>query len=337
MDQGSKRIWISIIIPVYNVKAYLRQCVQSILSQGNFDGAYEMILVDDGSLDGSGQICDAFGQQYPLIRVLHQKNAGLGAARNAGIRAAVGEYLLFVDADDWIGAGSLKRIFRELEREPADVYFLDSYKYFAQGYQRPMNDRRLQLINTLGKSECMKLFGTLSKYPGSACDKLVRRSLVEQRRILFEEGVLGEDLVWVLKCMVYARNFRYLRAHFYYYRQNRTGSITSRMDAVRFADQMHAVRQGAAVAAVSQGRRYRKEIYAMMAYEAEVALLFLGMLPAVGTEQIRQMEDALWLLAYRKGWKTTVIRWLTLGIGVRKTAKLLAWIYQCRSVIDRTF
>ncbi len=326
-----KRIWISIIIPVYNVKAYLRQCVQSITTQGDLDGRYEIILVDDGSFDGSGQVCDMFGRQYGFIHVLHQKNAGLGAARNAGIRAAAGEYLLFVDADDFIGEGSLIRIFRELEREAADFYFLDSYQYFGQGRLRALNDARLQLVNTFGKRGCMQLFGTLSKYPGSACDKLVRRSMIKQRQIWFEEGVLGEDLVWVLKCMLYARNYRYIRADYYYYRQNRSGSITSRFDAERFACQIHAVRLGAALAAEPEGRRYQKEIYAMMAYEAEVALLFLGMLPQRKGKQRKQAEDVVWLLAYRKGWRTWCIRCMVYGAGTEQAAKILAWMYRMKS------
>ena len=343
MEKDRKRIWISIIIPVCNVKAYLRKCIQSITSQGDFGGRYEIILVDDGSSDGSGQICDAFGQRYSFIRVLHQENAGLGAARNAGIRAAAGAYLLFVDADDFIGRGSLARIFRELARGTADLYFLDSYKYFGKGRLQAMIDARLQRVNALGKSGCMKLFGALSKYPGSACDKLVRRSLVMRHGIWFEEGVLGEDLVWVLKCLVYAGSYRYIRADYYYYRQNRSGSITSRLDAVRFADQIHAVRQGAAVAAQPQGRRYRREIYAMMAYEAEVALLFLGMLQGMDQDgntdrnkdgnrrQRKKAEDVLWLLAYGNGRRTWCIRQLVHGAGIEKTANLLARIYRIKS------
>ena len=91
---------ISVIVPVYNVEKYLRTCVDSILVQSY--SALEVILIDDGSTDGSPQICDQYAQQDPRIQVIHQKNAGLSAARNAGIDICRGEYLTFIDSDDFI-------------------------------------------------------------------------------------------------------------------------------------------------------------------------------------------------------------------------------------------
>lgn len=91
---------ISVIVPVYNVAAYLRKCVESVLEQSYRD--FELILVDDGSVDGSGEICDAYAAQDVRVKVIHQKNGGVSSARNAGIRAAQGQYLHFVDADDYL-------------------------------------------------------------------------------------------------------------------------------------------------------------------------------------------------------------------------------------------
>ena len=111
----------SIIIPVYNVKDYLEKCVESVLSQ-NLDDS-EIILVDDGSTDGeSGQICDRFAVRYPeLIRVIHQENGGLGAARNTGIERAVGRYLLFLDSDDYLLPGLLERMRELLAAKACDI------------------------------------------------------------------------------------------------------------------------------------------------------------------------------------------------------------------------
>lgn len=89
----------SIIVPIYNVEKYLRCCVDSVLAENFAD--YEMILVDDGSPDGCGKICDEYAGKYPHIKVIHKENGGLSDARNAGIRAAKGDYLIFLDSDDY--------------------------------------------------------------------------------------------------------------------------------------------------------------------------------------------------------------------------------------------
>ena len=91
---------ISVIVPVYNAGVYLEKCVNSILDQTFTD--YELILVDDGSTDQSGALCDEFAQKDPRVLVIHQKNAGSSAARNAGIKASKGSFLSFVDSDDWV-------------------------------------------------------------------------------------------------------------------------------------------------------------------------------------------------------------------------------------------
>lgn len=97
----------SIIVPIYNVEKYLRCCVDSVLAENFSD--YEMILVDDGSPDGCGKICDEYADKYPHIKVIHKENGGLSDARNAGIRAAKGDYLIFLDSDDyWADTNRLK-------------------------------------------------------------------------------------------------------------------------------------------------------------------------------------------------------------------------------------
>jgi len=339
MESTVRRLLVSIIIPVYNVKPYLRACVHSIVRQGDFRGAYEILLIDDGSTDGSGRICDDLAGQHACIRVCRQKNAGLGAARNTGIKAAGGEYLLFADADDFIGKHALAGILTGISNTHADVYFLNGYKYFNRRSLQPMNDGRLRNVNFLDKQGSMRLFAGLSRYPGSACDKLIRRGLIQKHAVIFEEGVVGEDLVWVLKCLLYAGTYGYLDVDYYYYRQNHAGSITSRCDPKRFADQIHAVQQGAALArTTAEGKRFQKEIYSMMAYEAETALLFLGMLQKqkmADHEMMDALTKVLWLLRYRNTRRTKWIRRLLRFLGIKKTAGLLEWGYGIKKDADR--
>lgn len=328
MQKNDDRIYFSVIVPVYNVKKYLRQCVRSIAEQGNVIGTYEILLIDDGSCDGSGKACDELQEKYPVIRVLHQKNAGLGAARNTGIRAANGEYLLFVDADDFIGKGSLCTVFQQMKNHKADLYFLKSYKYYEMGKRCAVNEEQLGNVNYLKKKECMQLFAGLSRYPGAAWDKLVRRDFIEKYHLYFEENVFSEDLLWVLKCLLFAESYYYIETDYYYYRQGRFGSITDNLDGKRVDDLLHAIRQGIILAKSPAGRYFQKEIYSMMAYEAEVALLFSGMLP--GTERkhfLEKTQEVLWLLKYRKVRRTQWIRFFIKRVGTERASVLLKYLY----------
>lgn len=109
----------TVVVPVYNVENYLIKCVDSILAQTEPD--FELLLVDDGSTDGSGGLCDKLSERDGRIRVIHQENQGLGGARNTGIQAAVGDWLLLVDSDDWIEPQTLEKALEAGLREEADL------------------------------------------------------------------------------------------------------------------------------------------------------------------------------------------------------------------------
>ena len=101
--------YFSIILPIYRVENYLLRCVQSVLNQGFTD--YEMILVDDGSPDGCPAMCDRLAEEYSCIRVLHKENGGLSSARNAGMEIACGQYIWWVDSDDWMEPDGLQKLY----------------------------------------------------------------------------------------------------------------------------------------------------------------------------------------------------------------------------------
>ena len=110
---------ISVIVPIYNVKAYLDRCVESLLGQSYKN--LEIFLVDDGSTDGCGKVCDRYAAQDPRITVLHKKNGGLSDARNAALDAAQGEYYAFVDGDDWVSPYYVENLYRALRKADADI------------------------------------------------------------------------------------------------------------------------------------------------------------------------------------------------------------------------
>lgn len=122
---------VSIVVPVYNVEKYLNKCVESLLEQTYKD--YEIILVDDGSSDSSGRICDNYAEKYEFISVIHKENAGLGMARNSGMDAAKGDYVYFIDSDDYLLPDTLESLYKRLCETKADTCF--------GGYVRVKDDK----------------------------------------------------------------------------------------------------------------------------------------------------------------------------------------------------
>ena len=195
---------ISVIVPVYNVEDYLARCVDSILAQTHHN--LEIVLVDDGATDGSGQICDEYAGKDPRIKVIHKENGGLSDARNAGIAPASGEYIVFLDSDDfWGDPGALSRIMARARQTGADIL---NYSYTK--FREDTGEK----VSYFGSAEAMpelQEIGTqldwLTKnglYIASACNKLIRRSLLAE--LPFRKGVYCEDIEWCAKLLLRAES-----------------------------------------------------------------------------------------------------------------------------------
>ena len=135
----------SVLVPVYNAGKYLDVCVRSVLHQTERD--FELVLVDDGSTDGSGQVCDRYAAEHPdLIRVVHQPNRGLIMTRRVGISLARGEYCVFLDADDWLKNNTLAVIQETIERTNADIVIYDNYDYYEKETVNGPRSRRVRRL-----------------------------------------------------------------------------------------------------------------------------------------------------------------------------------------------
>ncbi len=176
---------ISVIVPVYKVESYLDACVQSILDQSYRN--LEIILVDDGSPDRCPQMCDAWAARDARIRIIHKSNGGLSSARNAGLAICTGDYIAFVDSDDWILPEMFQRMLETIERENADICACNIVSCYP--------DREVRWgakAYTVGDSETMlDLLYSDSLFPVSAWNKLYRRNLWDGFR--FPEGKICED------------------------------------------------------------------------------------------------------------------------------------------------
>ena len=210
---------ISVIIPVYNVEAYLPQCLDSVLSQSYSD--LQVIVIDDGSTDTSGAICDEYAAKDPRVVVIHQKNGGAAAAKNAGLRVATGKYLSFVDSDDYIAPEAYSHMLQCMQVHNADVVqcaYRDIYKNYIK--------KRLgtDCIKEYDVYSYMKLY-TTDWTCGLLTDKLYVRSLFND--IFFEEGHKIDDEYFTYRGIMNARKI--VRDNFvvYNYRKRRSSVMYS--------------------------------------------------------------------------------------------------------------
>lgn len=228
---------VSVIVPVYNVEKYLARCIQSVCGQ-SYQGL-EIILVDDGSKDKSGVICDEYAEQDGRIKVIHKENGGLGDARNAGVEKAEGKYLLFVDSDDRIHENLVRDTVETAEKNQADMVIFD---YIGEEENGNLTDRftfpfsENRVIEVAEEKE-------LIMRSCSAVNKLIRRELWKESGFQFPKGRYYEDLATIPKVMTKTKKIVYLPEVYYYYLM-RDGSIMhSRNFEKNYEDRTWAVDQ----------------------------------------------------------------------------------------------
>lgn len=229
---------ISIVIPVYNTKEYLTRCVSSLTGQTHAN--LEICLVDDGSTDGSGRLCDEFAAQDPRIRVLHKENEGQGVARNVGIRMAEGEFVAFLDSDDYWGPDGCRKILERLRETGADLCAFGYCKEDENGnlLTEPVVREACYRGEEVGRRFILHFFGddpADNDLRGvSACMSCFRRSILLEHGISFasERKVLSEDTVFNLEFCRYCETAVTLPAVIYHYVM-RKASHTHRTDEER--------------------------------------------------------------------------------------------------------
>lgn len=232
----------SVIIPVYKVEKYLRQCIDSVLYQKIND--LEIILVDDGSPDGCPQICDEYARQYSYVSVIHKENGGLSSARNAGILAAQGTYLLFLDSDDyWNDAVSAQELFSIVRHEPQiEMLLFSSLDYFdGKGlFERKdcIAHQTIQTDNIISFYDSLLASGNLQV---AAYTKVLKKSFITDHNLFFREGIVSEDNEWFLRLLRVLTHVAVSDVPLYVYRYGREGAITQTIKKKNISDLLSIV------------------------------------------------------------------------------------------------
>lgn len=233
--------FISVVIPVYKAEKYLNACVDSVLNQ-TFNN-FELILVDDGSPDRCPEICEEYVSLDSRVKVIHQPNGGSSRARNSGIRIAVGEYVVFLDSDDYfINKEALQKISESAINKPDIIAYkfqewVEKTNTFAPCYfslKVPTEGRSL--------AEIYKELIDVNAYFNSAWSKAIKLSILKDNKIEFEPGLLGEDNDWYYNVVLKANSIQLIDEVFYVYRR-REGSITKTATRKNLLDMLYILRK----------------------------------------------------------------------------------------------
>ena len=232
-------IKLSILVPIYNVEKYLHRCVDSLLRQDVTD--CEIVLVDDGSTDRSGEICDLYAKKNACISVVHQANGGLVSARNRGIQEARGTYIAFVDSDDWLEDGMYKDLLKAAEASNADICAGGAKRELRSGKCSYICGQHSQSLELASKEAVFSMYSAVY-FDWSLCGKIYRRELffINNKVVQFDEHIIiGEDILgsWIL-CNR-AKLIVFIPLYKYHYCQN-DGSLTMRPYSVRELDVLAA-------------------------------------------------------------------------------------------------
>ena len=249
-----KKPLISVIVPIYNVESYLNRCVESIVNQTYQN--LEIILVDDGSPDNCPQICDDWARKDKRIKVIHKENGGLSDARNAGMKIATGEYISFIDSDDYIALDFFDTLLLVMEKENSDIVECSVGKFYEDGRFEEYSD---DLAVTTFETESA-LSGLISENPfhQHVWNKLYKTQLVKD--IPYAVGKLNEDEFWTYQVFGRAKKVSKINKTMYYYFQ-RSSSIMGESYNIRRID---------ALEGKSNRQKYIEKNYSNLAVQAKI-------------------------------------------------------------------
>lgn len=308
----------SIIIPVYNVVNYLDKAIESVLSQNISADLYEIILVDDGSTDTSGGKCDQWKNRYPdLIKVIHKKNAGLGFARNSGLEVASGEYIIFLDSDDyWIDNDALRKFESKIKDENPDVVVFKNciYDEMTGIFKEPKKDRETEIA----LEDAIKL----EYFDFSAWNKVVKRSFLIDNNMVFKKGI-SEDMLWSYKILLYAKKISfYLETSVYAYRKGRPGSLTAQK-CVTYREEYLKILDDIGKLMESNENNKAADLYASMVYITLFRYLRNNLnLNEEDVDFVQCLNRNMRMLRCCVNWKIGIIRLMICTLGAKNTIAL---------------
>lgn len=315
---------VSFIIPIYKVERYLEQCVDSILTQTYRD--IEVILVDDDSPDHCPEMCDDYAVKDSRVKVLHKSNGGLSDARNVGLQIATGDFVVFMDGDDfWTGDKYLEQLMHKIGENPdcdfigfnCSYYFPESNTYknwpaYFDVLQRPI----------LAEKALCELIKS-GTFPMSACLKIMKKDFLVANKLYFEKGIIAEDIPWFINVLEQSNKCMFTNQYIYAYRQNVSGSITNSGGERSFKNLFAILQKEIEMIDNRQFSEDAKNaLYSFLAYEYCILLSMLGELKEIKTKR-KELYSYKWLLRFIVNPKVRKVNLVYRFLGIRITEWIL--------------
>ena len=321
--------FFSVIIPIYNTGKELERCVNSVLSQTFED--MELILVDDGSTDDSGQLCDQFAEKDERVLVIHQENGGSSEARNTGVRNAKGNYLVFLDSDDmWSEEDALEGVYKVIKKilnTDVVVFGLEIWKEDGTF----VKTRKVDTLNSTSKEDIIKNLIYTNQYFSASYVKILRRTFFIENNLFFKKGLLsGEDMEWSARVMVLCDSIQVYPSTFYKRIRRNEGSITSDIGKKNILDVLDAIEKGISFIQENESAKSLQDIY--YEYWAYNYAMLLGLAVKVKKDPeysmiYKRLADLKWLLKYDHVKKVKMMKLATKFLGLKGAMKLLSVYY----------
>ena len=225
-------VLVSVIVPIYNVEKYLRECINSIIGQTY--AALQIILVDDGSPDGCGAICDEYAAKDERIEVLHCVNGGLSAARNRGLKRCKGKYVFFVDSDDWLEENAVQVLVRKSEEEKLDILLYDAISFdeespYEQDEENHKYIREHDYHQVQSGADMFLAMVKNDEYRSPVQYYFYLRSFLSEQRLTFHEGIIHEDEEFSFFALLQAQRTSHMKDVLYHHRFRRDSIMGARV------------------------------------------------------------------------------------------------------------
>lgn len=290
---------VSVTVPVYNTSKYLRKCLDSLANQTLKD--IEIIIVDDGSTDNSGIICEEYANKYKNFKVIHQKNGGLAIARQTGLDAAQGEYIIVCDSDDWVEPDMYEKLYKAAKENDADMVMCGFYCEYPDGRSIPTQ----KWFKCLDFEGHVKELMRSNSYTNSWI-RLFRRDIFSKNNISYEPGVnLGEDALILYKILATRPNIAQIDEKLYHYRKVLGGKSYTNNVSMQQIHKLSYVRNWI-------NKHYDTKIFAEGMFYLNIKHLFLCLKAKDADHSyiksfIRKNINWIQYLKYRKTIKSTVV------------------------------
>ncbi len=313
---------VSFIVPIYNVEKYLSECVESILAQTYSD--FEMLLVDDGSPDNCPALCDDWATKDSRIKVLHKPNGGLSDARNYGLNHAQGDYVVFVDSDDfWVEKDCLEQLMNVVDAhlECDFIGFNCSYYYSDTKTYKKWVAYNESLSVPTDKNIVICSLVASGTFPMSACLKIIKRKSLSDMGLRFIKGTIAEDIPWFIDLLEGSKKCMFVNQYIYAYRQNVAGSITASGNPKSTSDLFAIVKNEVAkMKNRSIAKDAKDALYSFLAYEFCILLTASS---RMSKEIRKELMNYKWLLDYTSNPKVRKAAFVNKLFGIKVTELVL--------------